>query len=544
MIRSSRGSSLGNVSERVSRNRSERRLALKWSAAVLAATNLLLVSTARGQIAGQITAGTSSTVERQLVCAEDLKPEIRLSHRVGCEKWDCCLLCPGPPDWSVGVGRDAGSVLLRFQDLSARARKLLKIEGNTKWDPDGRLRLGPGETTIRGFEPDGSGRWPTAFASVVPAPEQPGGGPAGARRRLEISSSAKPESQEKRSPETVRPDPILTIRYFRGPTLVGERRLVLVNTRCQPDHDASGATIAVFNHDSILVFAAGARGNASPIRVIAGNHAGIEDATGLGADAAGRLYALKGAEFIHHPPMSVAVFDAGANGNAAPMRTLRSSALVDRWAHALAVDDAGSVFVSLEASEFLHLPPAIMIFPPGAAGDVPPAQVLTLDLGDPSPMAVNRSGTKLFVAGRGPPISVYEKDSAGQFVRTSEITSSEQALWDSFAVAADGTLYALEGYRAQGKIFVFEPTPGGGYRQAGQILNIQDGSAIAVEGEFLYLGNNGWAYHRPPTIDIFSSRATGPSSPLWMIAGPNTQLWDPEAICIVRGSGAPSAEAR
>jgi hypothetical protein len=96
--------------------------------------------------------------------------------------------------------------------------------------------------------------------------------------------------------------------------------------------------------ESVTVFSPGANGNVAPIRTISGSHTGFGDAPigiawGHGPPAAGRIYVTQGND-------AVAVFHAGANGNATPVKTI-SGALTDLnqpWA--VALGPGGGIFIA------------------------------------------------------------------------------------------------------------------------------------------------------------------------------------------------------
>lgn len=88
---------------------------------------------------------------------------------VGCETIDCCPGCPGPGplDWRIRLsGTPLNAMTLVFENLSAEAQRKLTIEGNARWAEGNRLRVGRGETIVRGFDTGASGRPPVAMPRV------------------------------------------------------------------------------------------------------------------------------------------------------------------------------------------------------------------------------------------------------------------------------------------------------------------------------------------------------------------------------------------
>ena len=85
----------------------------------------------------------------------------------------------------------------------------------------------------------------------------------------------------------------------------------------------SHRNVYVFNAEgsptrSVAVYAAGAKGNVKPIRMIVGQNTGLYGApVGIAVDQSGRLYVLQSGT-----SNSISVFAPGANGNVAPVRVI------------------------------------------------------------------------------------------------------------------------------------------------------------------------------------------------------------------------------
>ncbi len=89
---------------------------------------------------------------------------------VGCEIIDCCPGCPGPGplDWRVLLrGGPVEAVTLQFENLPPAESRRLDIEGKAQWVDPSSLRIGKGETTIKGFAARTSGPPPTALPRIA-----------------------------------------------------------------------------------------------------------------------------------------------------------------------------------------------------------------------------------------------------------------------------------------------------------------------------------------------------------------------------------------
>src|SRR5439155_234425 len=96
---------------------------------------------------------------------------------------------------------------------------------------------------------------------------------------------------------------------------------------------------------SITVFAAGADGNATPTRTIIGSNTGLNGASGIALDDAGHLYVTNAGSYLANAG-SVKVYAAGASGNAIPIRTIAGchTAIGYPWGpRGVALDAAGNL---------------------------------------------------------------------------------------------------------------------------------------------------------------------------------------------------------
>jgi hypothetical protein len=90
---------------------------------------------------------------------------------VGCEIVDCCPGCPGPPfelDWRIRLsGSPVEAVVLWFTGLSPEASRRMEIKGNGRWLGLNQLRVGRGQTILRGFSVGPKGRAPVAVPKLL-----------------------------------------------------------------------------------------------------------------------------------------------------------------------------------------------------------------------------------------------------------------------------------------------------------------------------------------------------------------------------------------
>jgi hypothetical protein len=116
--------------------------------------------------------------------------------------------------------------------------------------------------------------------------------------------------------------------------------------------------------DSLTVYASGANGNAAPIRTISGGNTGMSGAVYDAVDKQGYVYVTNvNAE-------SVTIFGPTQNGNVVPSRTIAGSLTTFDGPTGIAVDSNGLIYVGNQGSN------AILVFAAGANGNVAPIRTI------------------------------------------------------------------------------------------------------------------------------------------------------------------------
>jgi hypothetical protein len=122
---------------------------------------------------------------------------------------------------------------------------------------------------------------------------------------------------------------------------------------------------------SLVSFPMAASGNAAPSTVITGSSTNIVSASGLAADAQGNLYVSV--------ELAILVFPPGATGNVAAARTIAGpNALpsTDDFV-GVAVAPNGTVYAASELPGGTNRNPKILVFPAGSNGNVAPSATIT-----------------------------------------------------------------------------------------------------------------------------------------------------------------------
>lgn len=175
-----------------------------------------------------------------------------------------------------------------------------------------------------------------------------------------------------------------SVTVYAAKTYTPIRAIFGRNTQLYPvglTLDASGKLyVANFNDEAsgsgwITVYNAGADGDVQPIEQIHGYKTGLTDpAGGIAVDANGNIYVANGG---YPKPQSLLVFAAGAHGDAKPIRKISGSKTQLTWASGLALDARGRIFATTTSP--LSGPTSVLVFAPDARGNVPPVREITGD---------------------------------------------------------------------------------------------------------------------------------------------------------------------
>jgi sugar lactone lactonase YvrE len=205
--------------------------------------------------------------------------------------------------------------------------------------------------------------------------------------------------------------------------------------------DAAGE-IYVTNQDSdtIVGFAPGSSGNATPNIVIGGKRTHLHEPNGMAVDALGNLYvASKG--IIANAP-GIEVFAPGSNGDAKPIKHIDGPLTQLNQPNAVAVDSTGTIYVANRQTS------TILIFDAKQHGDHAPKRVIggsKTGISYPNGIAVDANGIyassgvspfferfNLSQKGNKPPAALVE----GSYTQM-------QCCTNGMTAAPDGSVYVI-----------------------------------------------------------------------------------------------------
>lgn len=289
---------------------------------------------------------------------------------------------------------------------------------------------------------------------------------------------------------------------------------------------------------SIAVFDAGADGDVQPVRVLGGPATGLKFPDAIAVDRQGRLYVT------NKPGLesdTVRVFAPDADGNVVPERVIAGPSTHLDKPTALAVDRAGLLYVTNGGAVRRDPAPAITVYGAEADGDATPTRILAGGLTEsdgfhPHRLVFGRRDS-LFVK-TTMCVAVYAPGATGASIPARLIFERvPRPPGGAYGTVRSPERFALDPYDSmyvvQGDtVLVYAP----GYdasqpevrRIAGPHAGIHEVTDIALD-------DRGFLYVTDADsslIKVFEPGATGDAAPVRTIGGPTTRLAAPGSIAI------------
>jgi hypothetical protein len=298
--------------------------------------------------------------------------------------------------------------------------------------------------------------------------------------------------------------------------------------------------VANNNDNSIRVYATASNGNISPTTTIAGSNTMLDAPGRVAHDGAGRLYVANNT--------SITVYAPDAAGNAAPIAMISGPSTDMIAPSGIAFDSSGKIYV-INASNTSD--PRIDIYPASANGNVAPMASIrggNTGLARPVDIAIDASGT-LYVANlaaytSGWSITVYSAGANGNAAPTATIAGNNTLLVAPIGIAvAGGKIYVTNWGHTDGgpsnvdtRLTVYTTTANGDVPPVETINGqgtMSEPAGITVDAAgSMYVTNYGNSYQGAIgwSVTVFAAGATGNAAPIRTIAGGNTGLNGPWGV--------------
>jgi hypothetical protein len=251
--------------------------------------------------------------------------------------------------------------------------------------------------------------------------------------------------------------------------------------------DAAGYiyTVNLSGPSFINIFAPTAQGDAVPVRQISGLNTLLSDPLALAVDAHGYIYIANQTE-QGPPAASILVFAPGANGDVAPVRQITGAG----EAVSLAIDAAGDLVVASTGGFSQVQPNQVLVYAPGANGNATPIRVIT------GPATLLGSGD---VVSEGFSVAVLP----GSMPVRAAVSGTTGPLVNVYADNANGDVAP-------------------DFSLAGPATQLGTTSALAIDlASREYVANDA-----TNTITVYGSDPSGNTAPVAVITGPDTGLYD------------------
>jgi sugar lactone lactonase YvrE len=200
--------------------------------------------------------------------------------------------------------------------------------------------------------------------------------------------------------------------------------------------------VASDNENEVKVYPPTQTGRGPSMRTIFGLNTGLHRPTGLAFDAAGNLYVADQGGPTNLS--AILVFAPGADGDVPPIASIPAAPDTGfSVAGGVAVDDSGNIYVAGAIPDASgNLSGRLLIFRAGANGNVAPMSVITNGLVSPQQVALDLSGN-IYVVDRDAPASIvlYAPRAATGSAPTGRITNADMTAPFGLAVDAAGNIY-------------------------------------------------------------------------------------------------------
>lgn len=304
--------------------------------------------------------------------------------------------------------------------------------------------------------------------------------------------------------------------------------------------------------NGISVFAAGSYGNVAPITTIVGANTGLVAPNRMVLDSNSNLYVSN--SFGGAGGGSVNVYQAGASGDAPPLRTITSDFTgMSGGASKVALDSSGNIYVA--NVQGIAQADSVTVYSAGSYAVGAPIATISGDdtaLSFPRGVGVD-ANRNISVLNNNGTVTTYAAGSSGNAtpVATLSINGGENTAATGIAVERSGKIcVSVTGVvicgrschqTGPGKVIVYGPGSDGNAKPtaliSGPDTGIASPSAVAVDHNgYLYVTNEGPTKGGFPiglgSVTIYRPGSDGDQKPIATIAGESTKIMFPTGIAL------------
>jgi hypothetical protein len=290
--------------------------------------------------------------------------------------------------------------------------------------------------------------------------------------------------------------------------------------RCLDAGPPPTITVLNANGTALASFHFDDTGDTAPFAVVSGNQTNLSGAIAIGADVQRNVYVAT--------QLAILVFPPGASGNVAPARTIAGpSALATTDVFAgLAVAPDGTIYAASELSSGTSRNPKINVFAPNANGNVAPTRVVTgASTTMNAVLSMAMSTTQVAVADATQNILSFDPQATGD-VAPLRTLKSGAGLAVGIALDSTDDLYVAS-WNFSTSAMMHWPAGAQGTAAATATISGATTKITAIGGVAVDWGGSTYVTNADPAgaaILVFAPGATGDVAPIREISGAATTL--------------------
>lgn len=294
---------------------------------------------------------------------------------------------------------------------------------------------------------------------------------------------------------------------------------------------------------SVTAYAKGANGDVSPIQTISGSNTGLHVPQGIALDAGRNIYVA------NNSPAAVTVYAKGSHGNIAPMQIITGSKTGLSFPEGIALDASLNIYIA--NSQGGYGLGSITIYAAGANGNVAPIRTIrgsNTGLNFPEGIILDSSRNIHVTNFPGGPsglgsVNVYAAGANGNVAPIRSISGSTTALHGPVGIALNrhGIIYVMNYGNPRrpgpGSVTVYDALANGNVAPittiSGSNTGLVGSLGIALGGSRrIYVANQQGGLSRLGSVTVYAPSANGNVAPIQTISGSKTQLRHPAGVAV------------